>query len=179
MWSSSGREREAGKVYALSQRENAFVSRCTSPVSSFIASAAAKRRCHRLSGRSSDVLHGRPQDLASRRASIWRSSPLTPAERARQDETESERERMFHVDGAAATFFSSSTSLLPARPPAPTSRGVASAGGGRALSVGYAPSRWDGLSAFLAGKKIPRPSWSISAWWASTSAGATTSFGTG
>ena len=53
-------------------------------------------------------------------------------------------------------FSKTSTSRRPARPPAPTSRGAASAR--RCASkfrVGYAPARWDGLSSHLASKKIP------------------------
>ena len=82
--------------------------------------------------------------------------PLTPAERHARQEAESERDRMFRAMELAATFFEEQY----ASPAGAAARAyVEGRGIGQPVRerfrVGYAPAKWDGLSSFLASKKIP------------------------
>jgi DNA primase len=82
--------------------------------------------------------------------------PLTEAERRARKEQESERDRLFRALDLAATFFEEQY-LSPAGAAARAyveGRGIGAAVRER-FRVGYAPARWDGLSAYLAAKKIP------------------------
>jgi len=82
--------------------------------------------------------------------------PLSPAERVARREAESERDRMFRVMEAATSFFEeqyASPAGLAARAYV-EKRGINATVAAR-FRVGYAPARWDGLSSFLATKKIP------------------------
>jgi DNA primase len=96
------------------------------------------------------------QDLASRAGIELDTRPLTPAEKTARREAESERERMFRVMETAAQYFQEQYAS-PAGAAARAyveKRGIGSAVAGR-FRVGYAPAKWDGLSSFLASKKIP------------------------
>jgi DNA primase len=90
-------------------------------------------------------------------------APL-PAERvARQQRVE--RDRMFRVMDTAAAFFQEQYASLAG---AAVRAYVEKRGIGATVAAGsgsYAPSRWDGLSSFLASKKIPA---STSSAWASS-----------
>jgi DNA primase len=96
------------------------------------------------------------QDLASRAGVEIEARPLTPAERDARRAAESERERMFRVMETAAQFFEQQY----AGPSGATARayvdkrGISAEVAGR-FRVGYAPGKWDALSTYLAGKKIP------------------------
>jgi DNA primase len=82
--------------------------------------------------------------------------PLTPAERRARHEAESERDRMFRALDLAASYFEQQY-LSPAGAAARAyveSRGIGQEVRDR-FRVGYAPSRWDGLSSYLADQKIP------------------------
>jgi DNA primase len=96
------------------------------------------------------------QDLASRAGIELDTRPLTPAEKTARREAESERERMFRVMETAAQYFQEQYAS-PAGAAARAyveKRGIGAAVAGR-FRVGYAPGKWDGLSSYLAGKKIP------------------------
>jgi DNA primase len=82
--------------------------------------------------------------------------PLSPAERVARKEAESERDRLLRAMETAAQFFQEQY----AGPAGAAARAyVEKRGIGKTVAdrfrVGYAPPRWDGLSAHLAGKKIP------------------------
>jgi DNA primase len=82
--------------------------------------------------------------------------PLTPAERRARHEAESERDRMFRALDLAASYFEQQY-LSPAGAAARAyveGRGIGQEVRDR-FRVGYAPSRWDGLSSYLADQKIP------------------------
>jgi DNA primase len=82
--------------------------------------------------------------------------PLTPAERHARIEAESERDRMFRAMEASAAYFEQQY-LAPEGAAARAyveKRGIGEAVRKR-FRIGYAPQRWDALSAFLGGKKIP------------------------
>lgn len=99
-----------------------------------------------------EVLH----DLASAAGIDLDVRPLSPAERAARQQAESERDRMFRVMETAAAFFQEQYAS-PAGAAARAyveKRGIGAEVTGR-FRVGYAPARWDGLSSFLAGKKLP------------------------
>jgi DNA primase len=94
------------------------------------------------------------QDLADAAGVELEAKPLSPAERLARREAESERERMFRVMETTAQFFQEQYAA-PAGAAARAyveKRGLSAATIDR-FRVGYAPS--NGLSAFLAGKKIP------------------------
>jgi DNA primase len=94
------------------------------------------------------------QDLADAAGVELEAKPLSPAERLARREAESERERMFRVMETTAQFFQEQYAS-PAGAEARAyveKRGITAATAER-FRVGYAPS--NGLSAFLAGKKIP------------------------
>ncbi len=94
------------------------------------------------------------QDLADAAGVELEAKPLSPAERLARREAESERERMFRVLETTAQFFQEQYAA-PAGAAARAyvdKRGISAATAER-FRVGYAPS--NGLSAFLAGKKIP------------------------
>jgi DNA primase len=94
------------------------------------------------------------QDLADAAGVELEAKPLSPAERLARREAESERERMFRVLETTAQFFQEQYAA-PAGAAARAyvdKRGISAATVER-FRVGYAPS--NGLSAFLAGKKIP------------------------
>jgi DNA primase len=96
------------------------------------------------------------QDLAGAAGVELEAKPLTPAERTARREAESERERMFRVMDTAAQYFQEQYAS-PAGAAARAyveKRGIGAAVAAR-FRVGYAPGKWDGLSSFLAGKKIP------------------------
>jgi DNA primase len=96
------------------------------------------------------------QDLAGAAGVELDTRPLTPAEKTARREAESERERMFRVMETAAQYFQEQY----AGPNGGGARayvekrGITAAVAGR-FRVGYAPGKWDGLSSFLASKKIP------------------------
>ena len=82
--------------------------------------------------------------------------PPTPGERQAREEAKSERERMFQAMELAASFFEEQY----AGPAGAAARAYVDGRGiGQAVRerfrVGFAPARWDALSSFLAGKKIP------------------------
>lgn len=82
--------------------------------------------------------------------------PLTQAESRAKHEAKSERERMFHALDLAASYFEQQY-LSPVGAAARAyveGRGIGQEVRDR-FRVGYAPSRWDGLSSFLADQKIP------------------------
>ncbi|HEY5091541.1 MAG TPA: DNA primase, partial [Polyangia bacterium] len=82
--------------------------------------------------------------------------PLTPAESRAKHEAKSERERMFHALDLAASYFEQQY-LSPVGAAARAyveGRGIGQQVRDR-FRVGYAPSRWDGLSSYLADQKIP------------------------
>ena len=94
------------------------------------------------------------EDLAAAAGVELDARPASPAERAAKREEKSERERMFHVMETAAQFFQEQY----ASPAGAAARAyVEKRGIGAAVAehfrVGYAPS--NGLSSYLAGKKIP------------------------
>ena len=96
------------------------------------------------------------QDLAGAAGVELESKPLTPAEKTARREAESERERMFRVMETAALYFQeqyAGPNGAAARAYV-EKRGITAAVAGR-FRVGYAPGKWDGLSSFLASKKIP------------------------
>jgi DNA primase len=96
------------------------------------------------------------QELADAAGVELDTRPLTPAEKTARREAESERERMFRVMETAALYFQEQY----AGPNGGAARayvekrGITAAVAGR-FRVGYAPGKWDGLSSFLASKKIP------------------------
>ncbi len=95
-------------------------------------------------------------DLASAAGVELDTKPLSEAERKARREAESERDRMFRVMEMAAQFFQeqyASPTGLAARAYV-EKRGISAAVVER-FRVGYAPGGWNGLSGFLAGKKIP------------------------
>jgi DNA primase len=94
------------------------------------------------------------QDLAQ--AAGIELEAMSPAERAAQREVKSERERMFSVMETAAQFFQEQY----AGPAGATARAYVEKRGisgevAARFRIGYAPGKWDGLSSYLAGKKIP------------------------
>jgi DNA primase len=96
------------------------------------------------------------QDLAGAAGVDLDVRPLSPAERTARKEAESERDRMYRVMDLAATYFQEQY----ASPAGAAARAyVDKRGIGKTVAdrfrIGYAPGRWDGLSSFLAGKKIP------------------------
>jgi DNA primase len=96
------------------------------------------------------------QDLAGAAGVDLDVRPLSPAERTARREAESERDRMYRVMDLAASFFQEQY----ASPAGAAARAyVEKRGIGKAVAdrfrVGYAPGKWDALSSFLAGKKIP------------------------
>ncbi len=96
------------------------------------------------------------QDLASQAGVELDTRPLSQAEKNARREAESERERMFRVMETAAQFFQEQYAG-PAGAAARAyveKRGISADVAGR-FRVGYAPGKWDGLSSFLASKKIP------------------------
>ena len=95
-------------------------------------------------------------DLAGTAGVDLEVRPLTDAERRARKEQESERDRLFRALDLATSFFEEQY-LSPAGAAARAyveGRGIGTAVRER-FRVGYAPARWDGLSAYLAGKKIP------------------------
>ena len=99
-----------------------------------------------------DVLH----DLASSSGVDLDVRPLSPAERRARQEAESERDRMYRAMDLATSFFEEQY----ASPAGAAARAyVEGRGIGPELRarfrVGYAPGRWDALSSFMTGKKIP------------------------
>jgi DNA primase len=81
---------------------------------------------------------------------------ISPAEAAARREIRSERERMLSVMESAAQYFQEQYAS-PAGAAARAyveKRGISAEVAAR-FRVGYAPGKWDGLSSFLAGKKIP------------------------
>jgi DNA primase len=96
------------------------------------------------------------QDLAGAAGIELEQKPLSPAERTARREAESERERMYRVMETATQYFQEQYAS-PAGAGARAyveKRGISAAMAER-FRVGYAPGKWDGLSGFLAGKKIP------------------------
>ncbi|HVZ70782.1 MAG TPA: DNA primase [Polyangia bacterium] len=95
-------------------------------------------------------------DLASAAGVELESKPLTEAERRARREAESERDRMFRVMETAAQFFQEQYAAPggEAARAYVAKRGISDAVAAR-FRVGYAPAGWNGLSAFLASKKIP------------------------
>ena len=82
--------------------------------------------------------------------------PLSPAERKARQEAESERDRLFRAMELAATYFEEQYAS-PAGAAARAyveGRGIGAAVRER-FRIGYAPAKWDGLSSYVAGKKIP------------------------
>jgi DNA primase len=97
------------------------------------------------------------QDLAGTAGVELEVRPLSPAERMARKEAESERDRMYRVMDLAAQYFEeqyASPAGAAARAYVVDKRGIGKAVADR-FRVGYAPARWDGLSSFLAAKKIP------------------------
>jgi DNA primase len=95
-------------------------------------------------------------DLAATAGVDLEVRPLTPAERKARQDAESERDRMFRALDLAASFFEEQY-LSPSGAAARAyveGRGIGAAVREK-FRVGYAPARWDGLSSFLASKKIP------------------------
>ncbi len=95
-------------------------------------------------------------DLATAAGVDLEIRPLTPAERRARHEAESERDRMFRALDLAASYFEQQY-LSPAGAAARAyveGRGIGQEVRDR-FRVGYAPSRWDGLSSYLADQKIP------------------------
>jgi DNA primase len=96
------------------------------------------------------------QDLAGQAGVELDMRPLSQAEKNARREAESERERMFRVMELAAQYFQEQY----AGPGGAAARayvekrGIGATVAGR-FRVGYAPGRWDGLSSYLASKKIP------------------------
>jgi DNA primase len=82
--------------------------------------------------------------------------PLSPAERRARQDAESERDRMFRAMELAASYFEEQYAS-PAGDAARAyveGRGIG-AGVRERFRIGYAPKQWDGVSSFLAGRKIP------------------------
>jgi DNA primase len=95
-------------------------------------------------------------DLAATAGVDLEVRSLTPAERKARQDAESERDRMFRALDLAASFFEEQY-LSPSGAAARAyveGRGIGAAVREK-FRVGYAPARWDGLSSFLASKKIP------------------------
>jgi DNA primase len=96
------------------------------------------------------------RDLAVTAGVELDAQPLSPAERQARKDAESERDRMFRVMELATQFFEECyVDEAGSRARAYVEgRGITKPTADR-FRVGYAPSRWDGLQSFLAGKKIP------------------------
>jgi DNA primase len=96
------------------------------------------------------------QELAAAAGVDLDLRPLSPAERQARQKAESERDRMFRAMEAAASFFEAQYASDAG---AAARRYVEKRGIGPAVRerfrVGYAPPRWDALSATLAAHKIP------------------------
>jgi DNA primase len=96
------------------------------------------------------------QDLASAAGIELETTPLSQAEKTARREAESERDRMYRVMETAAQYFQeqyAAPSGLAARAYI-EKRGIGDTVAAR-FRVGYAPGKWDGLSSYLASKKIP------------------------
>jgi DNA primase len=95
-------------------------------------------------------------DLANAAGIELDMRPLSPAERRARQDAESERDRMFRAMDLAASYFEEQYAS-PAGEAARAyvdGRGIGAAVRER-FRIGYAPKQWEGVSAFLAGKKIP------------------------